>query len=207
MQEAMVREALWQATRAATTEYLESTIQDHLDAVSTQLSDLYLRSERDILSRNEELVRRESLQSISKWNQQLIAGSKNSKISRSEILKELAIVDAMLRRNRKAKKRQKNRVYVIPPNSSLSPKRPKKESSATITMRPVGLLLTLIMCVTAIESFEASFARGHGAFQLAKYVAVSLPLVWIIALLKNVRTPDGKSSSTVADASSDDDAS
>lgn len=204
VQEAMVREALWQATRAATTEYLESTIQGHLDAVSAQLSDLYLRSERDILSRNEELVRRESLQNISKWNQHLITGSKNSKISRSEILKELAIVDAMLRRNRSTKRRQKSRIYMFPPNSPLSSKRPNKRAISASTY-PVGLLLTFAMCVAVIESLEGSVARSQGALHVAKCAVVSFPLVWMITHLRSVRTADGKSSAEIADVRTGDD--
>lgn len=68
-------------------------------------------------------------------------------------------------------------------------------------------MLTLVMCVAAIESLEGSVARSQGALHVAKCAVVSLPLVWMITHLRSVRTPGEKSSAAIADVQTADEKS
>lgn len=188
LQDELVREVMWQATQAATTETLESAIKMEIDSVSDLLSEMYTRGERDIVQRNEELARRTSLPNISKWNQQLIKGHKASKIRRSEISKELAIVDAMLKRsarqrNRSRRSRPTTRRYSLG-NPSPTASAPST-AAATSNSRPDrrkgilqinghnALIFTLFVCVLALQSFEKISARENGPSQLANCAVIS----------------------------------
>lgn len=104
MQKDLVLEVLRQATHISTSESMESTIQTHLDAASEILSDMYSKGEREIEERNHRLALQTSLPEISKWNKQLMDGNKASRQHRMEISKELALVDALLKRTARAKR-------------------------------------------------------------------------------------------------------
>lgn len=200
MQDVLVREALRRATYRAATESLESTIQDKLDAVSGLLSDMYIRSERDIRSRNDEMVRRESLSNVSKWNQQLIAGSKQSKISRSEISKELAIVDAMLRRNHREKQRRKSRrrrSVLVRRISSASANPPvgNVDQHAVMTY-PARVALGAFTCVSVIQTFEGIASQEDGPANLVKYAAVSSLLILLIFQFRSKSQAGGSDSTS-----------
>ena len=100
LQDELAREVLRQATRISSAETMEDSINLRIREVTELLGDLYTKSEKDIVERNEDIVRRASLENITKWNQQVMAGSKYSKNMRIEISKELEIVRAMLKRRR-----------------------------------------------------------------------------------------------------------
>lgn len=104
MQNDLVLEVMRQATHISTSESMESTIQTHLDAASEILSEMYSKGEREIEERNHRLALQASLPEISKWNKQLIDGNKASRQHRMEISKELALVDALLKRTARAKR-------------------------------------------------------------------------------------------------------
>lgn len=184
-----MQEALRRATYRAATESFESTIQDKLDAVSGLLSDMYMRSQRDIQSRNDELVRRESLSNVSKWNQQLIAGSKKSKISRSEISKELAIVDALLRRNHREKQRRKSRrrrsvvVRRIPSDSANAGE--ENGGQHGVMTHPARMALGAFTCVSVIQTFEGIASQEDGPANLVKCAAVSSLLILLVFQFKS----------------------
>lgn len=109
MQNDLVLEVLRQATHISTSESMESTIQTHLDAASEILSDMYSKGEREIEERNHRLAIQASLPEISKWNKQLIDGNKASRQHRMEISKELALVDALLKRTARAKRNRNSK--------------------------------------------------------------------------------------------------
>lgn len=189
LQDALEREVLWQATRTATTHTLETTIQDELKAVSDLLADMYSRSDRDMASRNEELARRTSLPNISKWNQQLIAGSKMSKTSRSEISKELAVVEVMLRRNRRARGRRRRRTSGVGETGEKSIY--TSEDAIKSATRPTSMLFTFAVCFTAIQWFERIAAQDSGPSHLANSAALSSLVLVMGAYLRSTRSePD-----------------
>lgn len=193
-QDELVHEVLWQATRLSTSESMESTIQSHLDAASETLSEMYTKSTRDIEERNERLAIQTSLPNISKWNQQLIAGNKASKQHRQEISKELALVDALLkrtarktrvsgrRRRRTIKNTQvQNATSGISQASSWDNPGP---SGSTKISKSGGLLFTTVVCAVAFESFDRITSREGGAAHLANYAAFSSLLILSLAYLK-----------------------
>eukprot|EP00177_Eucheuma_denticulatum_P008667 GFKZ01015761.1.p1 GENE.GFKZ01015761.1~~GFKZ01015761.1.p1 ORF type:complete len:312 (+),score=30.19 GFKZ01015761.1:130-936(+) len=189
VQDVLVREALRRATYRAATESFESTIQDKLDAVSGLLSDMYMRSERDIRNRNDELVRKESLSNVSKWNQQLIEGSKQSKISRSEISKELAIVDALLRRNHREKQRRRSRrrrsVVVRRISSGPTNDGAGDGSQRSVMTHPARIALGAFTCVSVIQTFEGIASQEDGPANLVKCAAVSSLLILLVFQFKS----------------------
>lgn len=110
VQNRIAEEAYTQVTRLEALEQFDMTIRNKMDSVSEYLTDLYLKSHRDMENKNEELVLKESLENISKWNQTLIEGSRRSRLEQSEISKELAAVQELLRRRqRKVKRGRKGR--------------------------------------------------------------------------------------------------
>lgn len=199
LQDALEREVLWQATRTATTQTLETTIQDQLKAVSDLLADMYSRSDRDMRSRNEELALRTSLPNISKWNQQLIEGSKMSKSKRSEISKELAIVEVMLRRNQRARGRRRRRTSSAK-GGRLSERNPSgashthalNEEAVKLASRPASMLFTFTACVTALNWFERIAAQDSGPSHLANGAALSSIVLLTGAYLRSMRRDSDK---------------
>lgn len=191
MQDEIVREVLWQATCTAMTEDMEVSIREEIDLVSDMLSSLYSRGEKDIVERNEKVARMASMQDVSKWNQQLIAGHKNSKRMRSEISKELAIVDALLKRNRtqrdarKAKRRSRNSA-----RSFVRGQSPGEEfSSALGFISPFSALFFSIgACALSLESFENIASQENGPGHLAQIGAVSVILILMFAQLHALRS-------------------
>lgn len=174
LQDALEREVLWQATRVTTTQTLETTIQDELKAVSDLLADMYSRSDRDMSSRNEELAIRTSLPNISKWNQQLIKGSKMSKSKRSEISKELEVVEVMLRRNQRARGRRRRRTSTASRGrAGESSTYVLEDEAVKLATRPANMLFTFAVCVTALQWFERIAATHSGPSHLVNSAALS----------------------------------
>lgn len=192
LQDALEREVMWQATRTATTHSLESTIQDELKAVSDELADMYSRSDRDMSSRNEELARRTSLENISKWNQQLIAGSKMSKTFRSEISKELAVVEVMLRRNRRAHGRGRRRTSGVGETgggrAGVKSTYAMDEDAIKLASRPASMLFTFTVCLTAVRWFERIATQDSGPSHLANSAALTSLLLVMGAYLRSTRS-------------------
>lgn len=203
LQNDLVRDVMWQATRTVTTQNMESTIQQQIDAVSELLSEMYTRSERDIVRRNEELARQTCLPNISKWNQQLIEGHKQSKLRQSEISKELEIVDTMLRRTMRKRKskgiRNSAKTTATAPQPSI-PKPPQPIDDATMPSRsallrgvlqikgPKALLFTVTVCVLALESFENIARHENGPSQLANYALIASVFLLSFAYLHTLRS-------------------
>ncbi|PXF43981.1 hypothetical protein BWQ96_06291 [Gracilariopsis chorda] len=188
VQDDLVREVLWQATRTVTTQNMESTIQVQIDAVSDLLSDLYTKSERDIVKRNEELAIRTSLPTISKWNQQLIKGHKASKLRQSEISKELAVVDALLKRATRRKKNQYRRSTQLSMSSSQHVPSLSFLLKQLFNIRaPNALLFTLVVCVLALESFDNIASQENGPSTLASYAAFTSLFLISCAYLRALR--------------------
>lgn len=192
VQDDLVREVLWQATRTVTTQNMESTIQMQLDAVSDLLTDLYTKSERDIVKRNEEIAIRTSLPTISKWNKQLIKGHKASKLQQSEISKELAVVDALLKRATRRKKNNYKRSTQLSASSSMSSSQQVPSLSFLFKQlfkirAPSALLFTLVVCVLALESFDNIASQENGPSTLASYAAFSSLVLISCAYLHALR--------------------
>lgn len=123
LQNDLVREVLWQATRTTTSDNMESTIRSHLDLVSEMLADMYSKGERDLRDRNEDIVRREALPNISKWNQTVIERHRISKTTKEEIDREIAVVNAILKRKEKLRRnrRQQQLTRSHGPGPAISP--------------------------------------------------------------------------------------
>lgn len=197
-QDNLVREVLWQALRLSTSESMDSTIQSQLDATSETISDMYTKSERDIVERNERLAMQTSLPNISKWNQQLIAGNKTSKQHQMEILKELALVDALLKRNMRKKKiadgqrrrRQRishNRKTSVLDLDASSKDVARRASKSTAISSASQLLFTIVVCSVGIQSFESITSREGGAARLANYAAFSSFLILLLSYMSALR--------------------
>ncbi|CAN8068604.1 unnamed protein product [Agarophyton chilense] len=176
LQNDLAKELNWQATRTITNQNIESTIQMRIDAVSDLLSELYTNSERDIFRRNEELAIRTSLPNISKWNQQLIQGHKASKLRRSEISKELAIVHALLKRTARTRSKSKRKSPKTPSSlashlTSTLPSRATLLADVRRLSAPNAVLFTVVICTLALESFESVVSQENGPSTLANYAA------------------------------------
>lgn len=187
VQDTLEREVLRQVTRTATTHTLETTIQDELKAVSDNLADMYSRSDRDRQSRHEELARRASLANISKWNQQLIQGAKMSKSNRSEISKELAVVQVMLRRNRRGRgKRRRRSATVAQRRRDGDVGYALDEEAVKQASKPIRLLFTVMVCVNALRGFEHVAVQESGPTQLAKGAAAFSLVLLTGACLRSI---------------------
>lgn len=201
-QNELVREVLWQATCQSTSESMDSTIQSHLNATSEILSDLYTKSERDNVERNQRLAIETSLPDISKWNKQLMDGTKASKQHRMEISKELALVDALLKRTtrrqrmsgalrfRRQRTRTSQNANDLDSSGAMLTVGDVVDDAAvlsTVVSSPKGLVFTLVVCTFALESFDTITSHEGGASRLANYAAFSTFLILSIAYLNTLR--------------------
>lgn len=179
---------------------MESTIQEEIDAVSDMLSDMYSRGERDITQKNEERALRASLPNISKWNQQLIEGHKESKKRKKDIIDELQIVDALLRREtrktrRLSKRRFRKSSTTLPIHSVSQPQSDTPITSETVSISPTNaFLFTVTVCVVALESFDGIATQENGPSQLAHYAAFTAMAILSCAYLHSLRSAYQKSS-------------
>lgn len=191
VQDDLVREVIWQVVRLSTSENLESTIETHVNAASDLLADMYTRSERNIIERNDELALRASLPNISKWNQQLMAGSKTSKLQKLQISKELELVHAMLKRTSRKQssgRRRHNRSRTTTrriSDSTLVTTTPTPLSLNSISS-PSAIFFTTFVCTVALKSFEAIASQEGGPARLANYAAVSSFFILSLAYLQTL---------------------
>lgn len=198
MRDDIAQQALKQAMYLSASESIDSTIQANLNLVSDLLSDLYARSEREIIERNEKMTLRSTLPIMSKVNQKVMAGQESLRLQKLAISKELQLVEALLKRSSRKKRLSSNR------NSSKRQRRNRasqttqsvdndgsKSISASVLSRLAnssGLLFTAVVCIVSLETFETVMASEGGTDKLANISTWSALGILSLAYLDALRS-------------------
>jgi len=90
---------IWEAQKLGYTEHLDFFVTSELFKFRESLLAEYQNGQKGFIDRSNRLAMLESLNQISQWNQTLIDIDKETKQMRSKIRDELAVIDALLRRN------------------------------------------------------------------------------------------------------------
>eukprot|EP00171_Calliarthron_tuberculosum_P014517 IDg14517t1 len=159
LQDSLVLELSRATRRAHSSQEMDQRIEHGMAGVSDHLTELYLRSARELEEQHADLARRAALPQLSKWNQFLIQNSKMSSRARATISEELAEVQTLLKRSQRNNPR--------PRAPSQQAKKPSQFQNAIMTAGVTALMLS---------TFEGVAARENGPVQLAQFGSVSLLL-------------------------------
>lgn len=194
----IAQQALKQALYLSTSESIDSTIQANLNLVSDLLSDLYARSEREIIERNEKMALRSTLPIMSKVNQKVMAGQESLRLQKMAISKELQLVEALLKRSSRKKpssSRRNSSRRRRPDRWSQSSQSDQNDTSNTITasilsglINSRGLLFTAVLCIISLETFETVMASEGGTEKLANISTWSALVILSLAYLDTLRS-------------------
>lgn len=182
VQDGLARAVMRAATRQASAHDMDMSIASGMQNVTELLEEMYIKSHRHIVERNEDIARRAALPNISKWNRQLIQGHKNSKNIRSQISKELAVVNALLKRAAPARKSRQSSLKIRPhqPSSANTPHQP------LIKNKIPAALLTIGTCTLLLQQFDYIAKHQNAHTQLAQIATASVAIVLLCAHIHGI---------------------
>lgn len=190
----IARLVLRQAMHLSASENIDSTIQANLNLLADFLSQLYARSEREILERNEKMTIRSSLPIMAKVNQKVIAGQKSVEIQKQAISKELQLVEALLRqtsrKNKSSHRNSRRRRTRSTHSQPLASEPTSYQNALSILARlktPAGCFFTLVVCAVFLETFDTIVAGDGGSEKLTTFSAWSTLFLLAFAYMDALR--------------------
>lgn len=190
LQNQLAKEVMWQARKIASEEHMDLVVNFEMLKAKNVLSEMYIKSERDIMASHEDIVLRLSLDDITKWNQHVQEGYRTSKARRSEISAELAIVHRLL----KAATKKARRPSKADGRTQLARSASKDEDTNTTGGRFRNfavIMMSILTSAAGIGVFETISKQENGPQNLVKFALWSgLPLVIAahFAAMKSIAT-------------------
>ena len=188
--------------RASSEQNMDLTISTGIQGLSDNVAELYMKSERNIVERNKDIARRTSLPQITKWNRHLIDQHKHSKVLRSEISKELAIVHALLKRSprpssaRAVVRVSRNGDPVSISEGVTTENVDTERRTRSVPNAATAALLSAGTCTLILSSFHSVAGKDNGPAQLAQFGTVSIVLVLLAARVHALARPNVSASVT-----------
>mmetsp|Transcript_5526 Transcript_5526/g.13440 ORF Transcript_5526/g.13440 Transcript_5526/m.13440 type:complete len:258 (+) Transcript_5526:418-1191(+) len=187
LQDNLVKEVQWQAHRVAHTEYLDFLVSKEMSKTRESLDEWYNAQAPRLMEKGEQLAMLESLDDVSRWNQEVLAGHRQSQQSRAEISEELAVIRALLDRHVRVSERRKlgaqrrSQHKLHGKGRRIRPYKPATAGGAAArTDAPdvdwvfmVGF--ATVVAIAGLQTFEAIVARyrGNGPSVLTNFVVWS----------------------------------
>jgi len=113
LQNRIADQLAWQVQVVGKSDQLDFMIQSELYKFRQDLGSHYTRGQRGFTNRSDRLAMLESLEHVSKWNQEFMHIDRETRETQRQIREELAVIDALLRRtemhNARAKTRSRRR--------------------------------------------------------------------------------------------------